>query len=106
MRQNSRVLWLGNMPELQIIKEKKKDKTRELALLTFYERTEDVEIKVSKEIGQWLIEYFPRLSVTTEQPVLFKELMQNFPVLNNYTFEQFLESQAWKNLRAKGLILV
>jgi radical SAM superfamily enzyme YgiQ (UPF0313 family) len=106
MRQNSRVLWLGNMPALQISKEKKKEKLREFALLTFYERTEDLEIKVSKEIGQWLIEYFPRLSVTTEQPVLFKELMQNFPVLNNYTFEQFLESQAWKNLRAKGLILV
>jgi hypothetical protein len=106
MRQNSRLLWLGNMPELHITLEKKKDKSRELALLTFFEKTEDLEVKLSREIGQWLMQYFPRFSAYTDQPVLLKELMQTFPTSGNYSFEQFIESQAWKTLRNKGLVLV
>jgi hypothetical protein len=94
------------MPELHITLEKKKDKSRELALLTFFEKTEDLEVKLSREIGQWLMQYFPRFSAYTDQPVLLKELMQTFPTSGNYSFEQFIESQAWKTLRNKGLVLV
>jgi hypothetical protein len=106
MRQNSRLLWLGNRPEIHIGHDKKKVGILELAILTFYGKTEDVEIKVSPEIGRWLLAYFPRMSVTTEQPVLLKELMQSFPASDTFSFEAFLESHTWKTLREKGLVLV
>lgn len=106
MRQNSQVIWLGNLPELKMVKEHKKDKIREKGILTFFEKTEDLEIKVSKEIGQWLMQYFPGFTFTSPNQVLLKELAQHFPATENTTFEAFLESQAWKVLREKGLILV
>jgi radical SAM superfamily enzyme YgiQ (UPF0313 family) len=106
MRPNSRVIWLGNMPELYLVKEEKKGNIREKGVLTFFEKTEDLEIKVPKETGQWLMQHFPGMLVNTEQPLLLKELMQSFPASDNYSFEAFLESYTWKTLRTKGLVLV
>jgi radical SAM superfamily enzyme YgiQ (UPF0313 family) len=106
MRQNSRVVWVGNMPQLNLIQEQKNDKIREKGVLTFFEKTEDLEIKVSKEIGQWLLAHFPRMMTSSEYPVLLKDLLQTFPASENYSFEVFLESYTWKTLRSKGLLIV
>ncbi|PSR57383.1 radical SAM protein [Adhaeribacter arboris] len=105
-KQNLRVLWLGNMPELEIITAHKKGKKTEYTLLTFYEKAEDFQIKTTPVIGKWLVEMLRQVS--SEQPNIthLKELAQQFPEQANVPFTQFLISPTWLTLREKGLLII
>jgi hypothetical protein len=106
LRPNSRVLWLGSLPQVQYYTENKKGKTRLMALITFYNKTEDIEIKLAEEQAKWLIPFFPDLLPECTKPILLKELMQSFPASASHTFESFTSQAAWKTLRENGLVLV
>ncbi len=106
LRPNSLVVWTGNLPDLELITERKKDRVRETALLTFHEKTEDVELKVPKEIGEWLTSLLPMTSTSQEKALLIKQVAANFPVSVAGGFEQFVQGNTWKYLREKGLLLV
>jgi hypothetical protein len=104
-KQNLRVFWLGNIPELEITAVTKKGKTAERAVLTFYEKAEDFQIKTSPVIGQWLVEVLNILHTEPQKPILLKELAQRFPDNAGLTFHEFLISPTWLTLREKGLLL-
>lgn len=106
LRQNSRVLWLGGLPQAENYTEKRKGKSREMVLLTFYNTTEDVEIKLQPELARWLLDLFPSLLPESARPVLLKEMMASFPSSATFTVESFLQSAAWQILREKGMLLV
>lgn len=105
-KQNLRVFWLGNIPELEIIKVTKKGKKTEQAVLTFYEKAEDFQIKTTPVIGQWLVEILTQVNSEQSNAVRLKDLSIQFPALTNLTFIQFLISPTWLILRDKGLLLV
>ncbi|QHT65565.1 radical SAM protein [Rhodocytophaga rosea] len=106
LRLNSRVLWLGSLPQVQYYIENKKGKARTIALITFYNQTEDIEIKLPEEQARWLLTLFPQLMPESEKPVLLKDLVHSFPVSAIHTFESFIGQTAWKTLRSTGLVLV
>ncbi len=103
---NLRVCWLGNIPELEITTVLKKGKTLERAVLTFYEKAEDFQLKTSPVIGQWLVAVLTQLNTGNPQPVLLKELAQHFPPQAGLSFNEFLISPLWLTLREKGLLLI
>jgi hypothetical protein len=104
-KQNLRAFWLGNIPELEITAVTKKGKTAERAVLTFYEKAEDFQLKTSLVIGQWLVDVLTRLNADYQKPLLLKELAQQFPQNAGLTFNEFLISPTWLTLREKGLLL-
>jgi hypothetical protein len=106
LKPNSRVLWLGSLPQVQYYTENKKGKTRLMALITFYNKTEDMEINLPEEQAHWLMEIFPNLMTESATPMLLKELMQSFPATASHTFESFIGQTAWKTLRSTGLVLM
>ncbi len=105
-KQNLRVIWLGNMPELEIITISKKGKKVEQAVLTFYEKAEDFQLKTTPVIGQWLVEMLTQVSSEQLNPVRLKDLVPLFPSLAGLTFAEFMISPTWLTLREKGLLLV
>jgi radical SAM superfamily enzyme YgiQ (UPF0313 family) len=100
-KQNLRLFWLGNAPELRIEQGKKHPR----AVLTCYEQAEDFEVKASAALGPWLHELLTRLSQDYDTKVLLKDVAASFPV-GQGRFEDFLTSPAWQLLREKGLLLV
>lgn len=100
-KQNLRLFWLGNVPELRIEQGKKHPR----AVLTCYEQAEDFEVKTSAALGPWLHELLTRLSQDYNTKVLLKDAAASFPV-GQGRLEDFLLSPAWLLLRGKGLLLV
>ncbi|MBC6990909.1 B12-binding domain-containing radical SAM protein [Hymenobacter sp. BT491] len=103
VKQNLRLFWLGNAPDLEITEGKKGAR----ATLTFYEQAEDFEVKTSEAVGQWLLELLTKLAHDYETKLLLKEAAASFPVsAAGMSFEAFLTSPAWLLLREKGLLIL
>jgi len=102
LRGHNRVVWLGQAPELNWTAGKKGKQ----ALFRFYEKAEDLEIRIPAGLADWLFAHFPAFLPEAAQPMLLRELGSTFPVEAGITFEAFLQSGAWKQLREKGLVLV
>ncbi|OWP65172.1 radical SAM protein [Hymenobacter amundsenii] len=100
-KQNLRLFWLGNAPELLPLDTRPGAR----ATLTFYEQAEDFELKTTPAIGQWMAELFTRLSTDYDTKFLLKEAAATFPT-SGLSFEQFLQSPAWLLLREKGLLVL
>nr|WP_243900159.1 radical SAM protein [Hymenobacter defluvii] len=101
-RQNNRLFWLGNAPELRQEAGKKGSR----AVLTFYEQAEDFELKTSPTLGAWLHALLTRLTTDYDTKQLLKEVAATFPVEAGQSFEAFLQSPTWQLLREKGLLLI
>ncbi|SHK28319.1 B12-binding domain-containing radical SAM protein [Hymenobacter psychrotolerans] len=99
-KQNQRLFWLGNAPELR--QENGKKGLR--AVLTFYEQAEDFEVAVPAALGPWLHQLLTGLTADYDTKVLLKDVARSFPA--GHSFERFLESGAWLLLREKGLLIL
>ncbi|WP_317196784.1 B12-binding domain-containing radical SAM protein [Hymenobacter piscis] len=100
-KQNLRLFWLGNAPELLPLDTRPGAR----ATLVFYEQAEDFELKTTPAIGQWLLELLTCLSTDYDTKLLLKEAAATFPA-GGLSFEQFLQSPAWELLREKGLLVL
>ena len=100
-RQNQRLFWLGNTPEIRIEPGKKTSQ----AILTCYEQAEDFEVDTTEAAGRWLHQLLTQLTHDYDIKVLLKDAATTFPPKEG-TFEAFLQSPAWQLLRKKGLLLL
>ncbi|MBF9238506.1 radical SAM protein [Hymenobacter sp. BT683] len=100
-KQNQRLFWLGNAPEIRIEQGKKASR----AVLTCYEQAEDFEVKTTETTGLWLHQLLTQLSHDYDTKVLLKEAAATFPT-GEGTFEAFLQNPAWILMREKGLLLI
>ncbi|MGV3641188.1 MAG: B12-binding domain-containing radical SAM protein [Adhaeribacter sp.] len=105
-KKNLRVFWLGNAPELAETTVVKKGKNLHRAVLTCYGKTDDLQLKTSPAIGQWLMQTLGQLHRDYNTRILLKDLEQSFPVEADIPFGQFLISPEWLLLRERGLLLV
>ncbi|WP_242693129.1 B12-binding domain-containing radical SAM protein [Sabulibacter ruber] len=105
-KQNLRVLWLGNAPEIEVVTKTKKGRTFHNALLTFTEKTEEYEIRTSPEIGQWLHRWLTRLAEDYGTKFLLKDMAADYPEGQMFTFQEFLITDTWLDLRERGLLVV
>ena len=99
-KQNQRLFWLGNAPELRQENGKKGPR----AVLTFYEQAEDFEVVVPSVLGPWLHQLLTSLSTNYDTKVLLRDAARSFPA--GQSFERFLESAGWLLLREKGLLVL
>jgi radical SAM superfamily enzyme YgiQ (UPF0313 family) len=99
-KQNQRLFWLGNAPELRQETGKKGPR----AVLTFYEQAEDFEVTVPSALGTWLQQLLTELTHDYDTKLLLKDMARSFPT--GQSFERFLESPAWLLLREKGLLIL
>ena len=100
-RQNQRLFWLGNAPEIRPEAGKKVPR----AVLTCYEQAEDFEVATTAAAGPWLHQLLAQLSHDYDAKVLLRDAAATFPAAAG-PFEAFLLSPAWRLLREKGLLLL
>ena len=100
-KQNLRLFWLGNAPDLSPVDHRPGAR----ATLTFYEQAEDFELKAPTAIGQWLHGLLTTLTADYQTKLLLKDAAATFPTGAGPSFESFLLSPTWLLLREKGLLL-
>ncbi|RAU83910.1 B12-binding domain-containing radical SAM protein [Pontibacter arcticus] len=106
MKLSARVLWLGNLPEIEFTMLAKKGQTIERCVLTFYEKAEDFEIKTTASIGQWLFDVVQKATPDNPEAVTLRQLEETYPAEAHLNFAEFLASPSWFDLREKGLLLL
>ncbi|MCC9137577.1 B12-binding domain-containing radical SAM protein [Pontibacter silvestris] len=106
VRRNARVLWLGGVPEIEFTMYAKKGQTLERCLLTFFEKAEDYQVKTTAVIGQWLFDALQKITPDNQAATTLKQLEASFPAEAHLSFDEFLSSPTWFELREKDLLLL
>ena len=103
---SAKIVWLGGVPSIRKYTRKKKNKTFEMAELTFSNKKQDLVIQLKQQEGVWLMEQIPALSVNSPAQKTFAELEKSFEQHIGDDFVLFWNSPAIKELRENGLLML
>lgn len=101
---NTKIVFIGNMPTVEIITRSKKGNTWEEVSITFQTKKETVNIKVDKAKGEWLYTLLPLLSVEQPKPFTVKEVQANYEAAGFEDFELFWDNKPINTLSKVGLL--
>lgn len=103
---NAKVIWLGGNASIRTFTRKKKNRSFEMAELTFTNKKHDLTIHLKQQEGEWLFEQMPKLSVFNLQQVTFGDLQKSFERETGEDFVLFWNSPTIKELRGNGLLML
>lgn len=101
-KDSSKIIWLGEKPELSYFKKTKKGVCREKIKLNLKNK---IEISFDKEEGKWFAEVLKKLSVYEEGTFTFTQIKNDFEE-HFENFELFWYSKPINILRKNGLLVL
>ncbi len=101
---NTKVVWLGNKPVVEIFTKSKKGNQWEVCLLTFETKKETLEIKTDKEQGLWLAAILEKLSVKNIKTFSLQEVKESYETAGLDDFELFWDNKPVNTLYKAGLL--
>ena len=107
-RLNAIVVWIGNPPSISFFKPENmpNEEIDEIAELLFYNKKEEWILQIGAEIGQWIYDIIPQLIIDGKEPLTFNALKEDFNKTGMSDFEEFSQSDIWKQLRENGLLIL
>lgn len=110
IKPSAKVVWLGNMPSVEVYTKSKKGNSWEMMCLQFQDRKGTIEINVDKEKGEWLLKSLNSIKIQTNNtttpntiPTTFVMLQADFET-QFPDFELFWFSKPIKSLSDFGLL--
>lgn len=103
IKPNAKIVWLGGEPEAKPIFKTKKGRTFENLRLIFHSTSQQYEMEIDRQQGEWLISLLPRLSVNSNEHFTWQMMKDDFE-LHFDNFELFWFSKPLANLRKSGLL--
>ncbi|MBS1586489.1 MAG: radical SAM protein [Bacteroidetes bacterium] len=103
-RPNTKVVFLGKQPNVEIVTKSKKGSQWEMTSLTFQTGREALNIKLDKAQGEWLAAILPTLSVDNLKPMTLQELQSNYEAAGLEDFELFWDNKPVNTLYRVGLL--
>ena len=103
---NAKVVWLGNLPRIEISTKSKKGNVWELCLLHFETLTETITIKADKEQGLWLAHLLEELSLQANRTASYKEVQENYESAGLEDFELFWYGNQMREMSQLGLLIL
>ncbi|OFX57517.1 MAG: radical SAM protein [Bacteroidetes bacterium GWB2_41_8] len=100
----AKVYWLGGQVSVRYFSKTKKNKSFEMAELTFFNKKENLIIQLKQDEGKWLFEQVPGTSIMSSKQPTFGELSKSFEEQTGGDFMLFWNSPAIGNLRENGLL--
>ena len=100
----SKVVWLGPEPELSFFTKSKKGMQWEMSTLLFRSRRDTVEIKVSKEQGEWLAAELKLLGAENIKLRTLQEVQASYETACLEDFELFWDNKPVNQLYKFGLL--
>ncbi|MCF2486979.1 radical SAM protein [Dyadobacter sp. CY347] len=105
-RSNAVVTWLGSLPEMSVFEEQKGRKVYEIAELVFYNKKKEWAVETDVAVGEWLVEIMPKLLSSNAEAYPLEKLRSDFEAAGLGSFETFMTSMTWTQLRAGGMLVL
>ncbi|KAA0991594.1 B12-binding domain-containing radical SAM protein [Dyadobacter aurulentus] len=105
-RPNALVVWLGSLPEMGVFEEQRGKRIIEVAELVFFNKKKEWAIEADVAIGEWLVNIFSKLLISSSEPFYFDKFIKEFELAGLGNFEIFTQSKTWQDLRAGGLLVL
>ena len=103
-KSNTKVVWLGNKPVVEIFTKSKKGNQWEMCSLTFETKKETLEIKTYKEQGLWLAAMLDKLSVKNIKTFSLQQVNADYENAGLVDFELFWDNKPVNTLYKAGLL--
>jgi hypothetical protein len=103
---NTKMVWLGNEPDVRYYTKKKKGISTSMAELSITTKTEDLLLNVKEPLGRWLAEILPQLSINNRNIFTFAEFEDAFDQNNLGDIDVFMTSYTMNSLRYTGLLVI
>lgn len=105
-RPNAVVTWLGSLPEMSVFEEKRGKQTYEIAELVFYNKKKEWAVESDVAVADWLVEMMPNLLSSNAEAFPLEKLKKDFEAAGLGSFEIFMTSMTWTQLRAGGMLIL
>ncbi len=105
-RPNAIIVWLGNLPSIDIVEQGKGKKKKEIAELLFHNKRQESMITCEVPLGKWLYEYLPQIWINAASHQSFQQFKEDFQSVNLGDFDTFLYSPTFKQLQQNGLLIL
>jgi hypothetical protein len=105
-RTNAMVVWLGSLPALSVFEEKKGKTVFEIAELVFYNKKQEWALETSVPLGEWLADLMPELLIGKHEPFPLDKLKNQYEAQGLGSFDTFMKSKVWEDLKSGGLLVV
>ncbi|PHN00610.1 B12-binding domain-containing radical SAM protein [Flavilitoribacter nigricans] len=103
---NSKLIWLGGSPSLYAIDKRKKGKWVKYGALDFHNKKTSWTLQLPVPEAEWLENILPQLVPDFASPFTFRQLEENYAASQLGSFHDFFASEAWRQLRENGLLIV
>ena len=101
---NSKVVWLGKSPSIEIVTKSKKGNQWQMASLTFQSKKESFNIKVSQQEGKWLVAILKKLSMNNLKTYTLQEVKDSYEASGLEDFELFWDNKPITTMNKIGLL--
>ena len=112
VRSHALLVWPGHAPtlaELQPRRERRagqRAKAVPQAELTFARRQDELVMDLPLTTAEWLVEYWPRLSLHAAEPLTMQQAGILFEEAGLGSFPAFRQTEGWSDWRAAGLLVL
>ncbi len=100
----TQLIFLGNMPTIEIITKSKKGNQWELASITFETKSTTINIRIDKAQGVWFYDLLTQLKNGTK--LNMKEVIENYEFAGLEDFELFWDNKPMNQLHKAGLLMI
>ncbi len=105
-KDSDKVVWLGEMPDIEIISKSKKGSQWEICSLTFFSKKETINISTEKQKGLWLVTMLEGMSVKNKHLLTLADIKKNYEASGLEDFELFWDNKPVNTLYKVGLLTV
>lgn len=106
MKPSTKIVWLGEKPDLQAIVTLKKGKETAQTVLHFHKRKGSFSISLSPNHAQWLSDILVSASATQSKSLQYQALKAEYEAAGLSDFELFWYGKPIQTLKENGLLLV
>ncbi len=106
IKDNAKVIWLGNSPQVSEFEKRKKGKTWQMMELTFHISREMIAAQLEVVVGEWLLEKLQLSTVAQSGKTTLKAWKESYEKQWGDDFELFWFSKPMKSIKKAGLLVV
>ena len=101
---NSKLVWLGTVPRMEIVQKSKKGSHWEVMSIIFQTKKASLTINVEPEKGKWLVEILKRLHIGHREQLTLKKIKEEYEAAGLENFELFWDNKPVNTLYKAGLL--
>ena len=103
---SSKIVFIGNLPSIEIITKSKKGNQWQLASLTFETNNTSINIKVDEMQGKWLHGLLEKISIQQQSIFTMQEVKDDYGASGLEDFELFWDNKPVNQLYKAGLLIL